>query len=206
MTQYPDASSGYISDVSTCWSLCLQLVLNGKECVAAVLESSTTVCKLYLGTELLSATGIQTVSSAGSTVMLRTCFQGKYGSNVMPGPQDAEINVPLCWRSKAVKVFSFERGWGQSIHTHVSPTTKNSAFLLNLYLLNSFIHSFILLFKSFTPINWRSSKKWIGLLRAFLWNVFRPCVLFYLLCAKICCWLIRILSDLIHSEQIRLFY
>ena len=81
MAQYPDASSGSITDVSTCWSLCLQLVLNGKECMAAVLESSTAVCKLYVGTELLSESAIQTASSAGSTVMLRRCFECMYNNN-----------------------------------------------------------------------------------------------------------------------------
>ena len=81
MTQYPDASSGSITDVSTCWSLCLQLVLNGKECMAAVLESSTAVCKLYVGTELLNESAIQTASSAGSTVMLRRCFECMYSNN-----------------------------------------------------------------------------------------------------------------------------
>ena len=81
MTQYPDASSGSITDVSTCWSLCLQLLLNGKECMAAVLESSTAVCKLYVGTELLNESAIQTASSAGSTVMLRRCFECMYSNN-----------------------------------------------------------------------------------------------------------------------------
>ena len=78
MTQDPDASSGYISDVSTCWSLCLQLRVGGEECVAAVLET-TTICKLYVGTEELRQPQlIATAASAGSTVMLRTCFQCKH--------------------------------------------------------------------------------------------------------------------------------
>ena len=81
MTRYPEASSGSITDVSTCWSLCLQLLLNRKECMAAVLESSTAVCKLYVGTELLSESAIQTASSAGSTLMLRRCFECMYSNN-----------------------------------------------------------------------------------------------------------------------------
>ena len=81
MTRYPDASSGSITDVSTCWSLCLQLLLKEKECMAAVLESSTAVCKLYVGTELLSESAIQPASSAGSTVMLRRCFECMYSNN-----------------------------------------------------------------------------------------------------------------------------
>ena len=83
MTQDPDASSGYISDVSTCWSLCLQLRVNGEECVAAVLEA-TTICKLYVGTEEVYwdwwSMDRAPTPQTGSTVMLRRCFEGKHNN------------------------------------------------------------------------------------------------------------------------------